>query len=203
MATTPQYTRYYTYIKPVLENKIVKSYASYIFSLVTIAILVVFAIRPTVSTILNLQESITQNQQLLDQLNTKAETLSQAQRNYDQLDPSTKQRIADALPQTPEVTTLTKYLEGIVVGQASDSALQIQPVPLYDANKDLSTAIAKPTLSEVNFTYTIVGEYNQIVSAIDRISKLPRLITIKKLTISRQPDSPTILSITAKAQYLK
>ncbi len=203
MATTPQNTRYYTYVKPVLENKIVKSYASYIFSLVTIGILIFFAIRPTVTTILKLQTSIDENQKLLDQLNQKAENLSQAQRNYDKMDASLKTKITTALPASAEITTLTKYLDTLVVGQASDSALQIQPVPLYDARHDYNAPIPKPTLAEVNFTYNIVGDYQQILLAIDKLTRLPRIITIKKLTVSRQVDSPTILSITAKAQYMR
>jgi hypothetical protein len=59
---SPKYSRYYTFIKPVIEHRFVRSFAPYIFSLLTVIIMMVFAIKPTISTILNLQKDLENNQ---------------------------------------------------------------------------------------------------------------------------------------------
>ncbi len=205
MPAAPQNSRYFTFIKPlidkqILKNRIVRSYASYIFSLITIIILIIFAIRPTLVTISNLQKNIETNQQVLDTLNLKAKNLSQGQRNYQTLDANVKSKIRQSVPYSPDITTLIRSLELATPPQASISAIQVQPIVVYDSTQIVGT---HPILGEVEFTYNIAGEYNQITTAITNLSKLPRLISITNLTINRQQEGPTTLSVTGKGYYLK
>lgn len=200
MNPTAQYTRYYTYIKPIIQNKMVRSYAPYIFSLITVGLLILFAIRPTISTILNLQQEINNSQQVLDTLNQKAKNLSLGQKNYRDLDSQMKARIIQAVPLSADVTTLIKHLETATPPQASTSAIQIQPVTLYDTQTVLTD---HPILAEVDFTYNVLGDYPQIVTTLSNLSRLPRLITITNMTISQQDEGPATLSVTGKGYYLK
>lgn len=200
MNPTAQYTRYYTYIKPIIQNKMVRSYAPHIFSLVTVGLLILFAIRPTISTILNLQQEIANSQQVLDTLNQKAKNLSLGQKNYRDLEPQMKSKIIQAVPFNADVTNLVKHLEAATPPQASTSAIQIQPVTLYDTQTVLTD---HPTLAEVDFTYNVLGDYPQIVTTLNNLSRLPRLVTITNMTISRQDEGPATLSVTGKGYYLK
>lgn len=195
-------SRYYTFIQPVLENKLVKSYSAYIFSLVTATLLILFAIRPTANTIVVLRQTIATNQEALDQLNEKARNLSQGQRNYNNLSPAVREKINAAVPANPQLTALIRSLESAIPPQASISAMQIQPLVVISPASP-SAFTVHPTLGEVDFNYTITGDYNQILSTINNIGKLPRLISIRNMTISKQTEGPAVLSISGKGYYLK
>ncbi len=202
MDKNARYSRYYTFIQPALQNKFVKNYSVHIFSLITSALLIIFAIRPTATTIVVLRQTIATNQQVLDQLNQKAKNLSQGQRNYNNLSPTVRTKISALIPEQPEVTDLIKKLEGAVPPQASVSAIQVQPLTVI-TQATSSADITHPLLGEIDFSYTVTGDYNQIVTIINNISRLPRLINIHNLTISKQTEGPAVLAITGKGYYLK
>lgn len=199
MAQTTQtkYSRYYTFIKPLTGNPIVRSFSPYIFSLLTIGFLVIFAIRPTVSTILNLQKSIENNQQILQGLDSKAQSLIDGRKNLDALSPLVKSKIGLAIPENPSVPLLIGSLRNI--STASISALQIQPLVIVD-NTETKTKMA---LGEVVFSYNIQGSYKDLLTALGSMQRSPRLINIDSIVINKSPDGPTILSINGKAYYLK
>ncbi len=199
MAATPRSSRYYTYIKPVLENKVVKSSAPYVFSLLAIVIFAVFAIRPTVSTILNLQKDIENKSRELEALNTKIQNLNQGQKNLEALGRETRLKINTSVPSQPDVTFLTKSLRETNGNTSSSSAIQIQPVTIFESEAKKSN---KFTLSEVNYTYNVQGSYEQILIILDNLSKSPRLLNLSNLTVANT-DAGLVLSVSGKAYYLK
>ena len=86
MKSQPEiYSRYFTYIKPVIKSPIIKNYGPAIFSLLTMSILIFFAIRPTVETILVLQKKLADSNEVLQKATQKAENLSLGKKNYDNL----------------------------------------------------------------------------------------------------------------------
>lgn len=201
-STTNRYSRYYKYIKPVIENKLVRSYTPYIFSLTTITILVVFAIRPTITTILALQKTHNENQKTIEALDKKIEDLTIAQKNLQNIDPNIIVKINTLVPAQPSVTTLIASLQNASVKYASISALQIQPVIVIDNR----TAPDKARLAtdEVEFSYNIQGSFVQLSTILQNLTQSPRLITIKSLTLTKQSETPTTsLSINGKAYFLK
>lgn len=198
MATNAKYNRYFTYIKPLIENKTVKSVTPYIFSLITIIIMLVFAIRPTVSTIVNLQKNIEENQQVLKQLEDKAQNLIQGKKNYENLSPEIKLEISTAIPNKPVVTSVISSLENSGKSIASASALQIQPLTLINDSPQNQFS-----LGEVDFSYNVAGSFINLLKVLQNTNGSPRLMQISSVTINKQPDNPTVLSITGKAYYLK
>lgn len=202
MATNKKYSRYFTYIKPVTENKTVRSLAPYIFSLITIIILIIFAIRPTVSTIINLQKNIADNKQVLQELENKAQNLITGKKNYENLSPDTKRKIDAAVPDKPFVTSVIFDLENSVKPQASASALQIQPLTLIDNALQIGKK-AKLSSGEIDFSYNTTGSFINLLKTLQNISNSPRLIQINNITINKQPENPTVLSITGKSYYIK
>lgn len=200
MATTAKYSRYFTYIKPITDNKTVKSVAPYIFSLIMIIILVIFAIRPTISTILNLQKNLADSQQVLEGLNNKAQNLIEGKKNYNNLPPEVKVKINLAVPVKPDVTFVIASLNNSSKSIASVSALQIQPLVLIDTTQEKSKTLA---LAKVDFSYNTVGSFTNLLQVLQNINNASRLLQINNVTINKQTDSPTVLSITGNAYYLK
>lgn len=195
-----RYSRYYTYIKPVTKLPIIKSYGLHILTIITLTIFIVFAIKPTIETILVLQKKLQDQEEILAQVTKKSEDLTKASQNYQSLDPTIKQKIETALPTKSDLRILTNQLEqSALLAQASISALQVEPLTFTSQNSE-----AKKSLSEIIFTYNIEGTYENLLLALDSLQKSNRLISIESLNLNKVIDSPTILmSVKGKAYYLK
>lgn len=199
MAATKS-SRYYAYIRPVIEHHFVKSFAPYIFSLLTITIFIFLAIRPTVATIVSLQKSIDDNKQVLDALNKKAQNLTEGKKNLESMDTATKNKIIMAIPEQTSVPALIGSLQTASLNQASVSALQVQPLTLFDNNIPKQKAAV---LGEIQFSFSLQGSFAQLLATLTNLSRTARLVSIDNITLSKPTDSPAILSITGKGFYLK
>lgn len=201
MNPTKKYARYYTFIKPVITNPVLRSTAPYIFSLVTIIIFTVFVIKPTVSTILDLHQQIAEKQDILNALDTKAQNLTMGKRNYESIDPEIKLKISKAIPAQADVPYLISSLQNTAANTASISSLQVDPVALINSNKSASSSMS---LDEVGFSFNIQNSYNQLLQALINLNKSPRIIKINSVLISRPQEGSFIsLSITGKSYFLK
>ena len=194
------YSRYFTYIRPVTKLPIIKNYGSTIFSLLTISILVLFAIKPTVETILVLQKKLADEDEVLQKITQKANNLSLGKTNYDNLDQNIKDKLSAAIPNTVSLKSVVQTLEQTAkIHEASVSALQIQPL-VIDTKTDNRTKI----LSEIPFTFNTEGDYKNLVVLLHDLKTTNRLISIKSLSLSRVSEGKTlIMSLSGKAYYLK
>src|SRR5581483_10862232 len=124
-----RFSRYYTYIRPIVKNKQVQSYSFITFSMITSIIFAIFAIQPTVKTIISLQKSINEEKQILHQIEKKTSDLSQGKQNYQSLDPLTKNTLLSLVPNFPELPEFIDDLSSLASqNQASISGLQFQPL---------------------------------------------------------------------------
>lgn len=194
------YSRYFTYVKPVTKLPIVKNYASTVFALLTTAILIFFAIRPTVETILVLQKKLADADGVLQKINKKANDLSLGKTNYDNLDPSIKNRISAFIPDTVSIKSLIQSLEQAAqANEASISALQIQPFVIENKNEEQVGSI-----DEISFVFNVEGKYQNLIALLRILRTNSRLISIDSLSISKTVDSAgLIMSLSGKAYYLK
>lgn len=201
-----QFSRYYVYIKPVLRNKGVKTYSSFVFSLLTTLFFVFFTIRPTISTIVSLQNSIKEQNQVLEQLNTKTETLTLGKKNYEALGSEVQQKIKDLLPETAALPNLLDDLYALAIShEASVSGIQLEPSQLEQRNKELSK---DAVVTDLAFTINAQGTYDDLLELLSAINQSSRLISIDSITLSKQQDANAgrgfvVVSINAKAFYLK
>lgn len=196
-----KHSRYYTYIKPVLKNKTVKTYSSLIFSLITTTIFLIYAIRPTLSTIISLQKSINEQSAVLTKLNQKVKDLTEGRKNYESIDPTLKVRLVDLLPYSPSLPSLMNSLTILATeSQSTISGLQFQPVILEKPIKTLSKDAA---LKEVDFTFNAQGSYSQLINFLNSLKRADRLINISSISFNKPLDAPLIMTVNAKSLYLK
>ncbi|KKR80840.1 MAG: hypothetical protein UU73_C0002G0175 [Candidatus Daviesbacteria bacterium GW2011_GWA1_41_61] len=200
MSQNKYYSRYYTYITPVITNKLVKSSTPYIFSVLAVTLFMIFIIRPTLSTIAQLQKNIETHKQILDQLKKKGQDLTLAKQNFDSLDPQTKERIKLALPSQAQVTSLVKSLEDSVKKEASFSALQVQSVTVYDNAAEATTS---PNLGEIEFALNAQGSYQQLMATLDYLKHSSRIVTLTNIVLNKPAEGNMSLSVTGKAYLLK
>lgn len=206
----PNYTRYYTFIKPVIKNKIVKNYGTFIFSLLSVTVLLIFAVRPTLLTILSLQSELLKQQVVFKQAQQKSEDLKIARDNYKNLDPTAKTKLYGLIPPSTSIPCLVNFLSELAVNnQATISAIQFQPTNLEGTSKciipDSESSLSNSgNINTVGFTINYQGGYSQLVNILDSLKVLNRLVLIDTVSLSKQSqDQPLVLSISAKAIYIK
>lgn len=194
------YSRYFTYIKPIGKLPIVKNYGSAIFTLITMSIMILFAIKPTVETIIVLQKKLADEEEVLQKVTQKANNLAQGKKNYDNLSQDIKDKISAAVTETVSLKSLMLSLEQAAkVHQASISALQVQPLTI-DAKTDNQLG----TLSEISFTFNTEGDYKNLIGLLQDLKRSSRLISIDSLSMSKTEETKTlIMSLSGRAYYLK
>lgn len=195
------YSKYYTYIKPIFKSPTVQLYGSYTLTILATVIFIIFAIKPTIETILVLQKKLENSKAVLEQITKKSEDLSLARNNLDTLDPNIKNIIGSAVPNTPSLQTIIQSLEQTAkVNQASISALQFQPVTIEN-NAD---SLKNHSLGTIDFTFNLEGSYSILTKVIDDIQQSSRLISIENIILNKSGDGNIIvLSVNGKAYYLK
>ncbi len=194
------YSRYFTYIKPVTKIPIVKTYGSTIFTLLVLTVFVFFAIKPTIETISVLQKEITDLEQVLEKVNKKSKDLSLGKQNYENLDPTIKSKISNAIPDTAQLKSVIQTLEQTTKKhEASISALQFQPLVLETESEN-----KLGTIAEVAFTFNVEGEYRNLIAILQDLKSSARLISLDNLSLSKlSEDKRLIMSISGKAYYIK
>lgn len=194
------YSRYFTYIKPVTQLPIIKNYGSTIFTLLTMSMLIFFAIRPTIETILVLQKKLADQDEVLQKVTQKAKNLSLGKKNYDNLDQNIKEKISAGVTDTVSLKSLVQTLEQTAKAhEASVSALQIQPL-VVNIKIESQTGV----LSEIFFTFNIEGAYKNLIAILQDLKSSSRLISIDSLSLSKSNEGGTlIMSLSGKAYYLK
>lgn len=192
------YSRYSVYIKPVIKNRYVQTYSSIVFSLIAITIFSLFAIRPTFKTIIGLQKSITQQQQVLEQLTNKSKDLETGIKNYAALDPQVINKIDTLVPNKIQVTNFANDLSNLAkVNQASISGIQFQP---FEINNTAKTPTQESDLKEISFTFNISGDYNTLIRVLNSLSSSNHLILIDNVNFNKG-TSGLIMSMLGRTLY--
>lgn len=199
-STSSIYSRYFTYIKPITKFPIIRNYGSTIFTLLTISILTLFAIKPTVETILVLQKRLVDEEQTLQKITQKSNDLSLAKKNYDNLDEDIKNKIASAIPNTTGLKSVISTLEQTAkMHDASISALQIQPIVINNTTKE-----GIGSLAEITFIFNTEGAYQNLTALLQDLRTSSRLVSIDSVSMSKTVDGTSIImSLSGKAYYLK
>lgn len=197
----PKTSRYYTYIRPVLRSKFARTYSPLIFSLITIAIFSFYAIRPTVTTILSLQKSIYEQTSISNRLQEKSRHLSEGKQNYENLNKDIKTKLNNLVPDNPALAQLIDSISYVTEGsEASISGLQFQKVTL-EAKKNI--LIKDAPITQIDFALISQGTFPNLMRLLTAIKRTDRLISIHSINFVQPPNSDLIMSISAKAYYLK
>lgn len=195
-------------INPFVKSKHATAYSMVILSIFTIAFFGMFAIRPTLKTIVELKRQIEDNKQLDETLRKKIDSLVTAQEEY-QFIKDFIPAINEALPEQPNIAkVLTKIEDLAAENQATISALQIQSISFQNVpsgnNKKASTAIPQPTSIDVSLK--MAGSYQQLISFLQGLFTMRREVdaTFLELTPDATSANATLkLLLKINTYYLK
>ncbi len=215
-----RYQRYYKSIEPKLEKPKNKAYTTIIFSILVISLFGLYAIRPTIQTIILLKREIQDKTELSKKMEDKIAALIEAQAYYQEIEPLLP-IVSQALPTIPDAIPLLIQLRNLASMSATTiTAIQLPSTAITNpetpgAVDTKNPSAAKPTKQETfDITMSIKGPYSNIHAFIEGITIMRRLGTIESISIaqgtseqvstqSAKPNTKLLqLALKLKAYYL-
>jgi type IV pilus assembly protein PilO len=191
---TRQYQKYfYNIISLYKEKHDLKIYLELILSLITIGIFVVFAIKPTVTTIADIVTKIKVEQETSDKLDTKIKNLGIAQTLYN-AEKANINLLDTAIPSGSDISGFIRQNEGLIKKE------NVTPITVSVDKTNL--LVATTSASVLGVTTSITGEFNNLENFIKDIESLRRPSIISKMNMS-ETDKLINLSLTLQTPYTK
>ena len=190
---------YLQYIKlfPVTQTEQIKNYTTLILTLIAIIVFSLFAISPTINTIVELRKTLADSQFAEEALEQKLAAMQSLQEQYGTLG-QTLDRISSTIPTTPEAPLLLAKVQTL----ASDAGLTIIKVEALQVELTKKGGESSQPSSFV-FSITVAGRYDQILRFLESLPRLDRLTTIDTITLTRNIEEPgqVTANIRAKAYF--
>lgn len=188
--------KYLEYIKlfPNLQATKTKEYTTLILSFAAMTIFGIFAINPTITTIIKLQKTYEDAKFANQKIDEKIESLGILYDKYNSLGDDLR-RINAAIPKSPNTSLLLGQLQALAQKEGTRiRTLQTQQV------QQVSAAILPPRNSSYVFLVDVEGNYTQLSSFLRTLLNYERIVTIESASIGRDKDDPTLLVMTIKGK---
>lgn len=187
-----EYHKYKQYYLQARTQPIAKASVTLLASLLTVALLGIFAIKPTLTTIARLTREIEDKGQVNKQLEVKTRALQQAQANWAQVS-SQIPLVETALPRKPEFVRLEREIEFLALRHqvllASGGFSEFLVAGESPAEKTVAKKDKTPAPAEtIRFTLTVAGTYESIKNFLNELEILDRVITLGSVHFSKETE---------------
>lgn len=194
MQQTRQSQKYFYYLLSLYKEKQdLKIYLELVLSIIAIGVFVVFAIKPTVTTIADIVTKIKVEQETSDKLDTKIKNLGIAQTLYN-AEKANIDLLDTAIPSNPDISGFIRQNEGLIKKE--------NVIPITVSVDKTNLLLATSSASAVSVTTSITGEFNNLENFIKDIESLRRPSIISKMNMS-ETDKLINLSLTLQTPYTK
>lgn len=176
-----------------------KKYLELILSIFTIGLFAVFAIKPTIITIIELQKQIKEREQTVAELNQKVRDLQTAS-NVLRSESARLPIILQSVPDRANPETLVKQIESL----ALENSLAITSFSLSDAVL-IGKNEKKDTSQELPFSVSLTGSYQNLFAFTKSFQNLRRPVQIDSFAINsslRENEKVLVLIISGRVPYL-
>lgn len=186
-----KYKRYYHYLGPVFRKKTVKSYTYLILTFFTASFFAFSAIKPTVVTITKLNRKISDARYSNQLLEEKIKTLSLGQELISSLG-NDLNVLGESLPKKTNLDRLINQIKSVSLNSSTKiTSLSFSVVSL----REEKNSINQRSLRTIPFQITVEGEYLSLLSFIENIQQLRRLITIEEITITKKTEKEGVFKL--------
>ncbi len=156
-----------------------------------------FAINPTITTIIKLQKELEENKQVSKQLQEKTQNMSNLHQQYSEIEPDLKY-VYDAIPKTAEAPLLSAQIAALI--KKHNLSVESYRVAQVELMKEKNIA-RKPT--SFIFTLQTTGNYDQMLTFSHDLAKLSRIVTIESMSIGRDiRENNLVLTIRGRQYFL-
>lgn len=178
-----RYRRYYERFGLVAAQPKTRAYSSAVFSFLAASLFGLYAILPTMRTIIFLNREIVDKTKVNREMEDKITSLIESQAAIEAAG-DTLTLVSEAIPETAKPVELTLTLRNLTrVAGASTSAIQVSSVPLLVE----ATVSAQTAAQAAGFPVTVTtnGSFASLKSFIDRLLSLKRIVTIDSIRFTQ------------------
>jgi Tfp pilus assembly protein PilO len=183
---------------PKISKEKVQEYTTLILTFIALTIFAVFAINPTLTTVINLKKQISDSQFAVDSLKKKLVNLNSLSIQYESLQPDIP-LLFTALPQTPGAASVMGQVQQLAqTKNVKIISLESTSVGLYPPPKTGSTE------KYFVFNITVQGNYTSLINFYTSVTTFTRITSVESIayTIGEKEDVLPKLTIRARAYYL-
>ena len=171
------------------------AYTYIILSLFTASFFGVFAIKPTLDTISNLNKQYADNMLVYEALKTKLASLQSLDNQYLVIQKDLE-RVYLAIPQKNNIPYMTRQLEELAKGKnVLITKLDFGTIELYPAKKP------SPNLYSFSFTISVEGAEDNINSFITSIISFDRIVSIERIITGKVEATKFGTTISGKSYF--
>jgi Tfp pilus assembly protein PilO len=190
--TSHRYQRYFQNLGQLYQQKKVRSYTEIVATLGAIIFFLIFAIKPTLTTITRLLKEIDDKRSVEVKLDQKIKALMEAQKIYVNLE-SSLPLMAEALPNQPQLSLYLKQLEALAQKDNVELlTLQTAQLVLKDT--------PPPDQNHFAPTFTLNGTYGNLQNFLNDLHRLRRLTELTSFAFKTDPQTPDSLNLTLTAK---
>lgn len=182
----------YLELFPALKQEKTQKFTSVILTLIALSFFGIFAINPTISTIVRLRREVEDNQFTKEQLTQKINNLSSLSKQYQELEPDLPY-ILSAIPQDPQISLLVAQLQSL----ARDSQVSLEGLQTFQVEVT-TPQTAQKKYSSFSFSLAAEGNYENILSLIDSIARIQRILSLDIIALNRKADESGIIQLSLK-----
>jgi Tfp pilus assembly protein PilO len=208
------YLRYRSYFLNIVNvykrRQDLKAFLELILTLAAISFFALFALKPTLLTIIELLREIEKKEETVDKMNTKIQNLQQAQTLYIQEEARIK-LLETTVPGNPAPDLFVRQIEGLATSYPVNLlGITIGEVTLLGEEKEKRSKSELEPLPEgskgITFSISIAGSYQGVVNFLSALEDIRRPVKIDALNILSPQLEETqnlILVVTGRTPYLK
>lgn len=179
-----------------------------VLSLFVVAIFVVFALRPTIVSIVTLKKTINESQKTLKQLDTKVINLQKAATQLDALKPFLPILNTDIPNNGAMYSPLTAAVENLAL--ATGTKLESESLGstlLFSRILSPFTPDKHQSVVAMPFTLRVTGGYPGVVDFLTKLLSMERIVMVESVTITKEAGAKSTsvtvsLNISGNAYYL-
>jgi len=191
--------REYLKLLPNMKKENTKAVTMLIFTFFALSILGVFAINPTLSTIIDLKKQLEDDTFVHQQLTIKMNNLSSLQLQYNEL-AGDLPVVYDAIPENAKVT----YLLGQIETVAKNINVQLHFIRVTSVILGDSTQKKSQTNSSFEFSLEGTGSYDDMLTFAEALTNFNRIVTIDTLSVLKDPkDRSLLMNIEGRGYFNK
>lgn len=193
--------KYREYLKllPEKKRKNTKVITMLIFTFFALSFLGLFAINPTITTIIELQKQLEESEFVYEQLTTKMNNLTNLQQQYSTLTDDLP-FVYEAIPQTASVTTLVGQISAIADRETVQiTTIRISPVILSDTKSPQGIK----THSSFTFILEAEGDYDNLMNFAKALTYFNRIVTIESIALTKDATTGQLILTMEGRQYFK
>jgi Tfp pilus assembly protein PilO len=208
------YLRYRSYFLNIAniykQRQDLKAFLELILTLATVSFFALFALKPTILTIIELLREIEAKEETVEKMDTKIQNLQQAQTLYIQ-EAARIKLLETAIPDKPAPDLFVRQIEGLATSYPVNLlGITIGEVTLLGEEKEIRLKDKLQPLPEgskgITFSISIAGSYQSLVNFLSALEDMRRPVAVDAINIFSPQLEETqnlILVVTGRTPYLK